>query len=255
MNETIDERVNDIEINLQELLLVYLRKWWVILLCIILFGTAAFFVTWKFVTPTYQASITIYVNNNRGLEDKTYLSSADLSAAQRLVNTYVSIAKSDRVLAKISEGLDGEYTPEQLSQAITAKQLNETEIFGMYVVNEDPDEAARIANVAAEVAPGEISNLIEGTSARVIDYAKVPKNRFSPSYSRAALLGAVVGASIAVIFLTIHYLIDTHIKDENDLTDMFNLPILGRIPDFEYAASGNSYGYSTGGEDEEENEK
>lgn len=246
MRGIMDERSNTLEIDLQELLLVYLRKWWILFLCLVVGASVALGFTWRFVTPTYRTSISIYVNNNRGAEDMDYLSSSDLTAAQRLVNTYVSIAKSDRVLDKISEKLDGDYTAAQLSGMISAKQMNETEIFQIFVVSSDPVEAARIANAAAEVAPNEISNLIEGTSARVIDLAKIPTSRYSPSYSRSAFLGGVIGLVLALVVLTIFHLKDTRIKDENDLTSLFELPVLGRIPNFEFISAGNTYGSSYG---------
>ncbi len=245
MRGTMDERANALEIDLQELLLVYLRKWWIIILCLAIGASVALGFTWKFVTPQYRASISIYVNNSRGAEDMDYLSSSDLTAAQRLVNTYVSIAKSDRVLDRIAENLGGDYTSSELARMITAKQMNETEIFQIYVINEDPVEAARIANAAAEVAPAEISNLIEGTSARLIDLAKIPTSRYSPSYSRSVLIGGAIGLVLALLVLTIFHLKDTRIKDENDLTSLFELPVLGRIPNFEFISAGSSYGYSS----------
>lgn len=251
MRGTMDERANALEIDLQELLLVYLRKWWIIFLCLAIGASVALGITWKFVTPQYRASISIYVNNSRGAEDMDYLSSSDLNAAQRLVNTYVSIAKSDRVLDRIAEKLDGDYTSSQLAGMISAKQMNETEIFQLFVINPDPVEASRIANVAAEVAPAEISNLIEGTSARVIDLAKIPTTRHSPSYSRSVLIGGAIGLILALVVLTVFHLKDTRVKDENDLTSLFELPILGRIPNFEFISAGSSYGYSSTESDKE----
>ncbi len=255
MQETLNERMGGIDIDLQGLLLAYLRKWWIILICLVLGALIAFGITYQFVTPLYQARISIYVNNNKSSEDKEYLSSADLSASQRLVNTYVSIAKSERVLEKISENLNGEYTVKWLDRAISASQLNDTEIFCIYVLHEDPAEAARIANTAAEVAPMEIAQIIEGTSAQVVDTAKVPTSRYSPSYERMALLGGAFGVLFAVVFLTIHYLSDTRIKDENDLTSLYPLPVLGRIPKFDLAFSEGSYGYSAIMSGEEEASK
>lgn len=243
MREIVDERTNGMEINLQELLLAYLHKWWIIAVCLLISASIAIGAAWEFVTPMYQAEVSIYVSNSRGIEGTEYLSSADLSAAQRLVNTYISIVKSDRVLEIMSEKLDGDYSPSELSGAIRATQINETEIFCIYVLHADPVEAARIANVAADIVPVEISNLIEGTSARVIDFAKVPTSRYSPSYSKAGVVGGVVGAIIALIYLTVAHLGDTRIKDENDLTSLINLPVLGRVPNFEIITPTRAYGY------------
>ena len=245
--------MSGIDIDLQGLLRAYLHKWWIILICLVLGAAIAFGITYQFVTPMYQARISIYVNNNKSGEEKEYLSSADLSASQRLVNTYVSIAKSERVLEKISENLNGEYSVSWLNRAISASQLNDTEIFCIYVLHEDPAEAARIANTAADVAPGEIAQIIEGTSAEVVDTAKVPASRYSPSYKRMALLGGALGVFLSVVFLTLHYLSDTRIKDENDLTTLYPLPVLGRIPNFDIASSASSYGYSNNTRKEESN--
>ena len=253
MQETNNEKMSGIDIDLQGLLRAYLHKWWIILICLVLGAAIAFGITYQFVTPMYQARISIYVNNNKSGEDKEYLSSADLSASQRLVNTYVSIAKSERVLEKISENLNGEYSVSWLNRAISASQLNDTEIFCIYVLHEDPAEAARIANTAADVAPGEIAQIIEGTSAEVVDTAKVPASRYSPSYKRMALLGGALGVFLSVVFLTLHYLSDTRIKDENDLTTLYPLPVLGRIPNFDIASSASSYGYSNNTRKEESN--
>lgn len=253
MQETTNERMSGIDIDLQGLLRAYLHKWWIILICLVLGAAAAFGITYQFVTPMYQARISIYVNNNKSSENKEYLSSADLSASQRLVNTYVSIAKSERVLEIISNNLNGEYSVQWLNKAISASQLNDTEIFCIYVLHEDPSEAARIANTAAEVAPGEIAQIIEGTSAQIVDRAKVPTARYSPSYERMTLLGGALGVFLALVFLTIHYLSDTRIKNENDLTTLYPLPVLGRIPNFDIATSANSYGYSNTAREEEAN--
>lgn len=246
MQENNEQKVNEIEIDLQELLMSYLRKWWLIAICVVVAAAAAFVLTKQFVTPTYRADISIYVNNDRGTESKDYLSNADLYAAQNLVNTYVSIAKSDRVLERIADTLGGDYTAEGLARAISASQLNETEIFRIYAVHENPAEAARIANAAALVAPEEIAGIIEGTSARVIDTAKIPTSHYTPNYGRALIIGAAIGLVAALAFLTVLFLQDTRIKDEDDLTNMFSLPILGRIPEFSYTPSSeSSYGYGS----------
>ena len=231
MKEYAEQRSTGIEIDLQELLLLYLRKWWAIVLCAILAGAIAFGCTYFLMTPMYKANVSVYVNNNRESPEDGYVSYNDLSVSLRLVNTYINIITSDRVMDKVSAALNDEYTPEQIVACLSAEQVENTEIFRIYVTHPDPEQAARIANAVAQIAPDEISKIIEGSSARVIDLAKIPTAKASPNYGTMTLLGAAAGALIVIVFLTVQKLSDTRIKDEEDLLAMFNLPVLGRIPD------------------------
>lgn len=246
----MDEKTAGLNIDLQELLATYFRRWWMIAVCAVLAAGISLGATMYFVTPTYRTNISVYVNNTRGVEDVEYVSSADLSASQRLVNTYVSITKSNRVLEKVAQKLDNKYSASAISKMVSAKQMGNTEIFSVYVVNSDPSEAARIANVMAEVVPVEIADIIEGSSARVIDHAKVPTSRHSPSYRMSCLIGGVIGALLSIVFITVRFFMDTRVKDEDDLTSLFKLPILGRIPEFSQMADSKEDYYNEGEKEE-----
>lgn len=244
MNEITNEREMNTELNMQELLLTYLRRWKLIVLCMVVGIVVALGITAFCVTPMYQSRVTIYVNNTRELDDKNGLTSSDLSASIHLVKGYMIVSESDPVLEKAVAMLGEDYTTTELRNSISTEQLDETVIFTLTVTHEDPERAARIATVLSEVIPVEGPKVIDGTSARLINSAKVPQSPTSPSYSVNLLLGAVAGMLLAIVYVTILFLKDTRIKDENDLTDMFDLPILGRIPDLDGEFSGSGYSYS-----------
>lgn len=241
MRENGEQRSAGVEIDLQELLMLYLRKWWMIILCAVLAGAIALGGTYFLMTPLYKASVSVYVNNNRESPEDGYVSYNDLSVSLRLVNTYINIITSDRVMDKVSAALNNEYTSNQLAGYLSAEQVENTEIFRLYVTHPDPEEAARIANVVAQIAPDEISKIIEGSSARVIDLAKVPTQKASPNYSTMTILGIVAGALVAIVFLTVRKLSDTRIKNEDDLAALFDMPILGRIPDLTQSGDADAY--------------
>lgn len=245
MNEMANEKETGVELNMQELLMAYLRKWKLIVVCVVLAAAIALGLTVSLVTPMYRAGIKVYVNNRTVTQDKESTSSGDLSASIYLVKGYMIVAESDSILEIVADKLDGEYTVAELKSAITTVDVEDTVMFYLYVTLPDPVEAARVANTVAEVIPVEIPSIIDGTSAKVVDTAKVPSSRYSPSYSRNALLGGVGGLLLAIVYVTVMYLRDTRIKDENDLTDMFDLPILGRIPEFDTEPSGSHYGYKS----------
>ena len=115
---------------------------------------------------------------------------------------------------------------------MSAKQVDETEVFTVTITHEDPETAAHLANAVAEVAPDAITEFVEGSSTKIIDYAKVPTSRSSPSRSRNAILGCLVGGAVAALYVTLRFLMDVRIKDEEDLVALFDLPVLAQIPVF-----------------------
>lgn len=242
MNEMINEKGSGAELNIQELLEAYLRRWKLIVVCMVVAAMATLAVSVFCITPMYRAGIKVYVNNRTVTEDKDTTSSGDLSASIYLVKGYELVTKSDSVLQVVADKLENDYTIAQLKSAITTEEEEDTVMFYLYVTLPDAVEAARVANVMAEAIPVEIPRIIHGTSAKVVDNAKIPSSKYSPNYTRNTILGAIAGILVAAAYVTVVYLRDTRIKDENDLTDMFDIPILGRIPQFENEPS-SRYGY------------
>lgn len=235
MNET-NSNINGfkdvLEIDLWKLLLLYLRRWRLILLCGLLAAAGTLFYTANFITPLYRASVTVYVNSVKSNQQIDYISASNLATAQQLVNTYVNIIRSDTVLEKVVDSAKLDCTAADIRGMMTASQVDETELFTVYISHPDPQMAARIANAVAEVAPGEIEEFVEGSSTKIIDYAKVPRGRYTPSYRKNTFFGGVVGCFLAAAYVTLVYLLDVRLKSEDDLMQLFDLPMLGQIPAF-----------------------
>lgn len=228
LNETRD----GLEIDLQKLLMAYLSKWWLIGGAALAAILVSFYITANLITPMYQAKVTVYVNNSASGQQIEYISNSNLATSQRLVNTYINIIESDTVLEKVAEASDMEITAEQIRKIMSAEQVDDTELFEVVITHADPKLAAHLANAVAEVAPGEIETFVEGSSTKIIDYAKVPDAPHSPSRSRNCILGGMIGVVLALAYLTVAFLLDVRIKDEEDLSALFDVPVLAQIPAF-----------------------
>ena len=227
-----NENREGFEIDVQKLLLAYLSRWWILVFCAVLAAAAAAYITINHITPMYKASVTIYVNNADRDQKVNYITSSNLETAQRLVSTYIYIIESDTVLEKVADAAKLGMSAAQLRSCLTADQKGETELFTVSITHEDPQMAARIANAVAEVAPGEIENFVEGSSTKIVDYAKIPDRPASPDLAKNVILGMIVGFLLALIYVTVLFLIDVRIKDEEDLNAIFDIPVLGQIPAF-----------------------
>lgn len=239
------------EIDLMPLLTALLKKLWLLVLCAVLLGGAAFLYTRYCVTPMYRASVSVYVNNISSKVDPDrveYVSGSNLATAKQLVTTYVNIIRSDRVLTKVVEQSGLDVSVGSVRGMMTASSRDDTEMFDIYVSSPDPEQAAQVANAIADVAPDQIAAIVEGSSTKIIDYATVPTSPYSPNYQRNVLMGAVVGAVLAAAYVVLRTLLDKRVKSEDDLERLTELPVLGVIPDFSDAhskGSGNKYDYNS----------
>ncbi len=237
------------EINITQLLQALLKKWWLIVVCAILFGILAFVYTDNFVTPYYSARVTVYVNNTKESVNTLGVSASDLATSQRLVATYLNILKSNTVLSKVAEAVGSGVQAGQIRGMMTAQSLDDTEVFQVNISNADPYMAAKIANAVADVAPAEIAGIIDGSSTKIIDYADVPVAPYTPNTSRNTAIGIIMGIVLACAIVVLQTLLDVRIKSEEDLAQLSKVPVLGKIPDLT-ADIKDHYGYVRQEQDE-----
>ena len=247
MEKPVREKDDVMVIDLVQLAKALWRRAWAIVLAMIICGSAAFSYAYFLVTPLYQASAMMYVNNSSVSVGSTQVDLSDLTAAQSLVETYLVILKTRGTLEEVIEAADVPYTYEQLSGMITAGAVNSTEVFEIQVTSADPQEAEKLANTIADLLPERISQIIDGSSAKIVDYAVVPSHKSSPSISRYTMIGLLLGAVISCGVIILFELFDEQIRDEDYVRETFDLPLLAAVPDLlsksrenYYRDSGNS---------------
>ena len=224
------------EVDLKKLLAYYLQHWKGILLSMIIAGAAVLGISVFAITPQYQSHVTIYVNTSP--EQVGTITSNDLSTAQKLVHTYVNIIKSNTVLNDVIAQGDLDMTADEIRQVMTASQIDDTEMFNVFINDPDPEMAAHIADTIADVAPEKMSEFVKGSSTAVIDHAVVANKPISPNYVMNTIIGVMAGLFVYLMILTFRYLFHTKITDEEDVETYLDLPVLGMIPSIEVNKKG-----------------
>ncbi len=232
------------EIDLLELLKLLWHNIWNIVISLILCGSIAFSAAMFSIEPKYTSSAMMYVNNHSiSLSAGSYaISASQISAARSLLDLYVIILQSRTTLEMAIEKADLPYTYAQLRSIVSAKAVNDTEIFSISATCTNPDDAKLIVDTLVEILPERISDIVDGSSVRVVDYAVRPVSRSSPSYTRYGMIGMFVGAVLSAAFIIIRDLMNTTVRDEDYLRYRYNIPLLAVIPDA-FGSSGKSYGY------------
>ena len=241
----------EIEIDLLALIKTLWRKALVIILVAVLMAAAVFAVTLFFIEPSYDATAAIYVNNSSFSFGSTSfsISSSELSASNSLVSTYIFILKSRTTLEDVISKAGLDYTYEQLGDMITTEAVAGTAAFNVTVRSPSPTEAELIANTVAQVLPERISEIVDGSSVRIVDYAIVPAHRAAPSYAKNTVIGFLIGAFLAAGIVTVRYIVDEQndvaIHSVDDLRQMYpDIKVLAMIPDMRLSEK-KGYYYSS----------
>lgn len=236
-----------IQIDLLKIAEGILRRFWMVALCMVLCGALLFSYAAFYLSPQYEASVMVYVNNSSFSVGATSfsISASEISAARGLVDTYLVILKTRTTLNEVIRVGELDYTYEQLVRKISAEAVNETEVFSITVTSGDPYEAEHIANTIARVLPDKIAAIVEGSAARIVDYAVVPSQKVSPSIRNYTMVGLMLGMLFSCGVIVVIELMDDRIRTENYLLENFsNIPLLSVIPDMMGESGGGKYYYS-----------
>ena len=233
------------QLDLQRLVSLLLNKGWIIGLSALVCAVLTFLVSFYLITPKYESSTMFYVNNSDLSIGSASVSidSGDITAAKNLVDSYIIILESRETLLDVIDyaGVDRNY--EDLEEMINAEAVNGTEIFRVTVTSPDPVEAERIANAIGQVLPGRIKNIIEGTSAKIVESAIVADKPSSPSYTGNTVLGFLVGFVLSISVIVLYELFDVTIRDEEDVQMCCSHPVLSSVPDMTVQSKGGYYYY------------
>ena len=227
----MDHNLEEKEIDLSRLAKAVVQKFWIIIGCAILGAAAGFGWASFMITPLYSAEALMYVNNSSINLGSTTISMSDLSAAKSLVDTYTVILKTRNTLEEVIQQNGLPYTYEELKDMINSSPVNSTEVFGITVTTPDPLESEKLANSISQILPQKISDIVEGSSVKIVDYAVVPKGKTSPSIARYTVIGALLGLLISGGWIVVRELLNDEIKEEADLNSAFpGVPVLASIP-------------------------
>lgn len=209
-----------------------------IALVAVLVGSAAFAYTAFMISPQYQATAALYVNNSSmSLANAALsISAGQLSTSSYLVSTYVYILKSRTTLEEVIKEADLKYSPSALKGMISTKSVPDTAAFEVTVTSRDPAEAELIANAIAQVLPDRVSEIVDGSSVRIVDYAIIPARRSGPDLMGNTMKGIMAGAVLAAGLVVLKNLLDeksrTMIPSSDALRAMYpDIMVLAQIPD------------------------
>ncbi|MDD6728196.1 MAG: Wzz/FepE/Etk N-terminal domain-containing protein [Eubacteriales bacterium] len=242
----------NLDANVQKIITLLLKKWKTIILFALIGTFVAYFFTANFTTLTYASSVEFLataVDKNQELSDSTSSSAVQqasntskMNYAMKMMATYIEIFKTNefnqKVANELNENLSTNYSASTIKNAITIESISDTALFKMTVTTTDADLSYQIAHQLEETVPDVMETKNSGlVTATVEDTALKATSAQSLGYAKKCLVGFAVGFVFAAAFYILKDLLDVRIKSSEELTERYDIPVLGTIPEFEFKSA------------------
>lgn len=227
-NNAYNSYSDEVEIDLGALLLLFWHYAWLIVLCALLTGAAAFAISKFAVTPLYESTTQVYVINKK--DSETALTYNDLQMGTQLTKDYAELIKSRNVLEKVIEKLQMKDSYEELYKRIEVTTPTDGRILAITVTDPNPQMAQKLADEIREVASEHIISVMDTEAMNVVDMANLPAAPASPNVMKWTTLGILLGAFLCMGVLLIRFLMDDTIKNAEDVEKHLGISTLASIP-------------------------
>lgn len=237
-NELMNNRDDEMEIDLLELFRAWKRKIWLIVLITFLGGSIGFAFSKLALTPQYTSTVMMYIVS----KETTLTSLADLQIGSQLTQDYKVITTSRPVIDGAIERIKKEVKKEtqkemenpptykELSQKISIGNPTDTRILTITVTDPDPKMAKITADAIADEASDYIGDIMEMIPPKVIEYGQVATEKTSPSNSKNAMLGAMLGLVLTCGIITLQTILNDTVQTEEDVEKYLGLTVLASVP-------------------------
>lgn len=216
-------------ISLRELLQTLRKRLRLIIFITVLATATSGIVSYFFLTPIYQASTQILVNQTKS-EQQLY-NFNEIQTNLQLINTYSVIIKSPAILEKVKDELHLRRSLDQLNEQIQVSSEKDSQVFSVIVNDKNPAMAAEIANKTAQVFKTEIVKIMNIDNVTILSRAEAKEGQapVKPKPLLNMAIAFVVGLMTGVGLAFLLEYLDNTIKNEQDVEKYLALPVLGAV--------------------------
>lgn len=221
-------------ISLQELFQTLKKRMLLILSLTILATLISGIVSYFFVTPIYQASTQLLVNQEK--TEAPILNVSEIQTNLQLINTYNVIIKSPAILDIVRKDLALEtLTTEDLNSKITVSAVGESQVLTITVQDPDQFVARDIANTTASVFQREIMDIMNVNNVSILAKATATDTQIpiKPNKMLNMAIAMVVGLMLGVGLAFLLEYLDNTIKTEQEIETLLGLSVIGSISSME----------------------
>ncbi len=220
--------------NIVDIALALLKKWWIILISMVLIGGIFYGYTKYFVAPVYKTNASLYVSNTKPTgttytQDASEVSLNNLLTSQEMLKTCMEIFNTDRFFKRVKDVSNLNYSESVLKSMVSMEQRNETNVLEVSVTAPSPETAYILIETFVTCATDEVEWIIEGGSIKTIDHATYNTTPTSKGATKRAIIGGIIGFILSAAVILLFAFTDSRIKCSSDLAQ-YGHYILAEIP-------------------------
>lgn len=243
----------NIDENVKRIITALLKKWQLLIIFMIIGAVAAYAYTANFTTLTYNSEIEFLayvVDSTQELADSNTTSSttgtsqqrvsetSKMNYAMKMLDTYIEVFSTNAFNQTVADAINRTHGTDvsaaTVKNAIKIQKVENTAMFTCSVTTFDADLSYNIALALADCVPQSMAHTNEGlVLASVEDKPLKASTAISLGYPKKCFIGAIAGFALAAAYIILRDLLDVRIKTEEELSERYNIPVLGSIPAFE----------------------
>ena len=222
-----DKPQEENEIDLLELVYVVRHKWKMIVLALLLTGACGCLISVFLITPQYESTSVLYV-----LSKSTSITSlADIQMGSSLTNDYVEVVTSRPIIEQVIQNLGlTDETYGSLKDKVSIDNPANTRLLKITVRDPQADVAKAIADELANVSKSFISIKMDQAAPTVTQYGYADGEPVTPNTVKNTVLGALIGAVLAIGVVIVSYLLNDTIMTTDDIEKKLGMTVLASIP-------------------------
>lgn len=208
------------------------KKFWWLCICFAVIFSAVFFMREKQnYVPMYKAESSFTVSlkqaENYGESNTSYSFYYNSATASQMAKTFPYILQSDILTGIIEEelGVGG------LNGSINASAVENSNLFTISVISNNPEDALTILESVIENYPAVARYVVGDTEFNVIEPATLPTQPFNlPTYRSQVCRGAILGLLLGFCVILLYALSRRTIRKPEDCKNKLNISSMGEIP-------------------------
>ncbi|MBQ0109558.1 MAG: hypothetical protein KBS44_04705 [Clostridiales bacterium] len=190
------------------------------------------------VAPTYYNTAKFYIRDT----NTTTTTPQNVTTTRQLADTFVEILDTNSFFTVVHDKLAADpltkdiadkYSVGALNSSSSFKVINETEIISVTFTSKNKDAVNPVLYATLNSLDEHLLVAYGDCSSHKVEMPNASPNVSSSKTTTVCLIATLVGIIAALIFFLIRDALDIHIKTVNDITERYNVSILGVVPEFD----------------------